>query len=334
MNEVIFMKGICCSGKSTIVNELRKTTNVLSSDEWREKFPEKCINEKGKDIACTVIFDEAINLLKKGENVLIDSCNVSSKSIRRINNLIDKTNAHSSLNWVITHPDIWIKRAEKRVSHKQVFVSMDDVLSTRQKMYESLTYTSQYEFDEVNYIITDKSIPVEKIEEFKYFYIENIDLFLNDVKAFVHKGIELNIIQIAFPELMAIINYNQGNTHHSLTLDEHVFKVCSNLPKEEEWVWIGLLHDLGKVVEGIRTFNPETNNNTYRGHAGASTDIAICVLNRFGFNQEFIDNVVSVVNRHMYLPYEGSLSNKKIKALGNDLYEKLMIFREADMKGK
>lgn len=330
MSKVIFMKGISSAGKSTYAKTLEQEyqATLISMDSIREE--ENFDKDSKKDLGKKNSFSRAFEKLNNNENVIIDGCNIGKPSVMK--DLVLKTKSKSYLYWIITHPDIWANRATERVSKNQIYTSMEDALMVRRKMYEGLTFTKMDDFHEVKYIINDRE--VSYVSDFIEFYNENKSLFINNVEMFINKGMEIGLIQKAFPELMQIMGYDQGNIHHTLTLDKHTFKVCENLPKTEVWAWAGLLHDLGKVVEGIREYNPEKNNHTYRGHAGASTDIGICVLNRFGFNFDFIEEVMLIVNRHMYLPYEGTLSKKKIKALGYDLYEKLVLFREADMSAK
>lgn len=334
-NTLILLKGITCAGKSTLAKDLQKEYNamIISSDDIREELGLSINDDKGFIIA----YERAKDYLSDNKNVIIDSTNLTKKDYYRGYNVLTnvKQNVKLQCNYVIVHPYIWIEQAKKKSKTKWLnIMSIDDIIELRQRMYESITYPIE-RYDNISFNIRDIDIKLDDINKFKHFYSDNMELFINDTGSFILKGIKENAIQSVLPEIMSIIDYNQQNSHHSLTLDKHTFKVCDNLPKTEGWKWMGLLHDIGKVIEGIK--RPKEGNEldfSYRGHAGASAEMSICILNRLGFNQEFINKVVPIINYHMYLPYDGNTLNKKtIHALRN-IYNDLVIFREADLKGK
>lgn len=334
-NILVILKGITCVGKSTFAEGLKEQYNaeIISTDDIRNEFGLEPDDEK----AVVIAYDRAKELLTDEKNVIIDATNLTKKAYNRSNDVLIKVKKDIKVHcyYIIVHPYLWDEHAKKRIETKWLgIMSISEIIALRQRMFESLTYPIE-KYDDISFNVKDINVNPEDVNRFKEFYSNNFDLFLNDTGAFILKGIDENIIQSVLPEIMAIMNYDQQNYHHKLTLDKHTFKVCDNLPNTEDWKWIGLLHDVGKVIDGIKQPKVEDKDDyTYRGHAGASAEMSICIFRRLGFTQEFIDKVVPIINYHMYLPYDGeSLSKKKMRILG-DMYNDLVIFREADLKAK
>lgn len=332
MKEIIVMKGIPGAGKSTLVNKLRslnKGIKVFSSDDIRDEFNLEYNDKK----ALKIYFNRAYDSLKNGNSILLDSTNLKKKYHNKVKELQNIFKTKLTCYYVVTHPFLWEENIVYRMKNKWSNLSYKRVLEIRQKTLGALVYPLPNDFDNTHLTITDIDIPKKDIEVFMSFYNDNKRSFIENTKDFIYKAIDLNIIQSVIPELISIMGYNQHNSHHVLTLDEHTFKVCENLPKTEKWIWAGLLHDLGKLVDGIKQPIEGTDEYSYIGHAGASTEIGVCILNRLGFSKEFMDEVMPIVNLHMYLPYDSTLSKQKQKQFA-DIYEDLLIFRDADLKAK
>ena len=326
------MKGIPCAGKSTLVEDISKRNKaiIISTDNIRRKN-----NLADNDISAVIeAFQRIRTHLINNENVVFDSTNINMKSIYRYLSINHNIDSELLCEYVITHPYLWIENAQKRINTIWDYMSLDDLLMLRKRCFEELMYPFPKLFKEVNFHIRDIKIDKSKISKFKEYYRNNYDVFLNDTEKFVTTAIDKNILQDVIPELYKIVGFDQKNSHHTLTLDKHTFKVCENLPKTEEWKWIGLLHDLGKLVDGIGV--PKKTNKyeyTYKGHAGASAELAICILNRLGFTKEFMDKVVPIINLHMYIPYDEELTNKQKRKI-EDYYDSLVLFRQADSISK
>lgn len=327
-NKLILMKGISCSSKSTIAIELKEKYNatILSSDDIREELG---IDYKTNDVF-KIIEDRASVLLLNGSSVIIDATNLTMKKHRRYKELARKCNVPLYCHYVITHSDIWETYAKNRIETKWTHLNMNDMYDIRQNMYLALSSPMKSEFDKIIYHITDIEIEEAFIKEFKDYYNNNLDLFLNNTKEFMAPLYENGLLKKVIPEIYNMYGFDQMNTYHELTLENHTFKVCDELEtKTEENIWSGLLHDVGKLTNGIRR-KKETGYYSYVGHAGASSELAMCILHRLGFELKFCENVSIIVNKHMYLPYQGTLKSSKVKELGDTLFKTLKEFRAAD----
>lgn len=330
--KLILMKGISCASKSTTVKELKDKYNavVLSSDTLREEYG----LSNTDNAVFKIIDDKALENLSKGISVIIDATNLSMKKHRRYKALANKTKADLICHYVITHPEIWELHAKNRIETKWTNLTMDDMFDIRKKMFQGLSFPMKSEFDEIYFHIKDISVEDNLINEFKTYYNNNLDLFLNNTKAFLQPLYDNGLLEKVLPEVYNMYGYDQQNIHHKLTLENHTFKVCDSLKnKTEENIWSALLHDVGKLTKGIKSIK-STGDYSYIGHAGASSEMSMCILNRLKFELDFSAKVSTIINKHMYLPYEGTLKKSKIDIIGEDLYKTLKEFRIADINAK
>ena len=329
---LILMKGISCASKSTLVPVLedKYKAKVLSSDTLRKE-----LNLSDTDSSVFKIITEKTNeYLSSGTSVIIDATNLTAKKHNHYRAIANKHKVSLICHYVITHTDLWERNAKNRIDTLWTDYSMDKMFEIRQSMYQALRFPTSNIFDEIHYHINDVEFREEDIKSFMTYYKENKDLFLDDITSFLeplyHNGLLLEIL----PEVYNMYGFDQQNKHHTLTLEKHTFKVCENLEeKTEVMVWAGLLHDVGKLVKGIKR-EKEDGNFAYIGHAGASTELAMCILTRLGFSISFAEEVANIVNLHMYLPYDGELKQSKINQLGEKTYKQLKQFRNADKNAK
>lgn len=332
MTKLILMKGISCASKSTIANELKSKYNavVLSSDTLREELG---LDDRSNEVF-KIIDDMANKYLLEGVSVIIDATNLSMKKHNRYKAIANKCKVSFCCHYIITHSDIWELYASKRIETKWTNHTMQDMYDIRQKMYQALSFPMKSEFNEITYHITDIEVDKDLINQFNSYYNDNLDLFLNDTKAFMKPLYENGLLEKVIPEVYNMYGYDQQNIHHQLTLENHTFKVCEGLKnKTPENVWSALLHDVGKLTKGIK--KPKTTGDySYIGHAGSSSELSMCILKRLGFELDFCEKVSIIINKHMYLPYEGTLKKSKIDTIGEDLYITLQEFRIADVNAK
>ena len=327
--ELVILMGVSCASKSTYAKKFENDDRykILSSDKLREEHNLGC-----NDMSVFLIIDELCSkYLSEGYSVVIDASNVSIKRHRRYLNIATKQNVKYNCIYILTHNELWLSNVKKRLKTKWSY-KLGTVLFIRKRQYYGLCVPSEKIFDNITYVTKDISINQNDIDEFKQYYYENKDLFLTNPKEFFKVIYENGLLQKVIPELYACYGYNQNNKHHKDTLENHMFNVAMYYNGSEERVWTAVLHDIGKLIEGIREDDGE--NSSYIGHAGASTELAILILKRL--NIDGLDNrkVVEIINRHMYLPYDTELSYKKKKALGEDLLNELVLFREAELSSK
>lgn len=319
---IYLLKGITGAGKSTYARKLSEETGaiIVSTDEIR-KANNMSVTCKEAIPKQKIMVEE---YLKIGKSVIVDGTNLKQGADNYYNQLGRVYNAKVVLIYFAIHPIKWNENILKRGNDRDEFIKI------RSTMYGALTLTGLERFNEVKLIVNDYMNP---IEDFQEFYKENKDLFLKSPREFI-KLVNSTYGNV-FEEFNNCIGYDQQNYNHIQTLDEHILSVTEYLKEQGEiMMWAGIIHDLGKIVEGIKEIDEDTGNASYLGHAGASTDIGICLLTRFGFNKDFIMNVIQIVNRHMYIPYVGKLSKSKKNSLGLNMYEKLLIFRKADKESK
>lgn len=329
---LILMKGISCASKSTLVPVLedKYKAKVLSSDTLRKE-----LDLSDMDSSVFKIITEKTNeYLSSGISVIVDATNLTAKKHNHYKSIANKHKAHLICHYVITHTDLWERNAQSRIDTLWTNYSMDKMFEIRQSMYQALRFPTLNIFDEIHYHINDVEFNEDNINSFMDYYDENKDLFLNDVTSFLKPLYKNSLLLGVLPEVYKMYGFDQQNKNHTLTLEKHTFKLCDNLEeKTEVLVWAGLLHDVGKLVKGIKQ-EKEYGTCSYIGHAGASTELTMCILTRLGFSISFAEEVANIVNLHMYLPYEGKLKQSKINQLGESTYNQLLKFREADKTAK
>lgn len=331
---LITMMGISCSSKSTRAKLLKEKYNavLLSSDTLRQELHLHYMDEK----VFKHINEIARKYINQNKSVIIDSTNLTAKTHARCKSLINKDiDCKFICYYTITHPYKWIYNAKARIEGRwKGYETMNSMFLIRNKHFENLKFPLPGVFDNIILDITDINLKQKHIKKFKRYYNSNIDLFLKNPRKFFNNIYEDGLLKKVIPELYLCYNYNQKNKHHTLTLENHIFTVAENLKvKTIENMWVAILHDIGKALYKLRKKKPD-GEYSYHGHAGASTEMAICILKRLGFNDEFIKKVALIISYHMYLPYDEPLNKKKQKLIGQDLLNKLTDFREVDLIAK
>lgn len=327
-HKLILMKGISCAGKSVIVEQLKVDEDaiILSSDSLRQSLG---LDKKDPSVF-GVINKMAHEYLRNGKTVIIDATNLTHKRHSHYRTIARKHKVAYECHYVISHTYLWEENAQERIQTRWNDYTMDKMLDIRQKMYMGLCFPLKWEFDNIVFHVSDIDSSAFAINFFKHYYNRHKDLFINDIENFLKPLLHCGFLDDIMPEVKAMYGFDQNNPHHNLTLEKHTFKVCNNLKdKSEVMIWAGLLHDIGKVTKGIQK-ERQDGSCTYLGHQGASTELAFCILHRLGFSIDFVRDVCEVVNKHMYLPYEGEVNPRTIDFLGQDLYKKLLDFREVD----
>ena len=104
----------------------------------------------------------------------------------------------------------------------------------------------------------------------------------------------LDKLLVIIPEIKPMIGFEHNHPDHHLNVWEHTLEVIRNLNSRDlELNLAGLLHDIGKPFsyqdEEVRHF---------RGHPEVSAKMSRTILSRIGYDEEFIDRVVYLVNYH------------------------------------
>lgn len=99
------------------------------------------------------------------------------------------------------------------------------------------------------------------------------------------------------PELTHLVELPQAPEHHVHDGWCHTLAVVREVPPNLVLRWAALLHDVGKGVEGVRSFHK--GRITDRNHDRVGAQMTRDILTRLGYGKEFVNLVVWLVERHM-----------------------------------
>ena len=331
-NKLILTKGIVCAGKSSILDEYVNDENtvILSSDDLR-----KALGLNRNDMSVFGIIKNMANTyLGMGKTVVIDTTCLTHKRHTEFRCLARYFGVSYECHYVVTHPYRWLEQAQERIANKWNDCTMEDMCNIRKKMYQGLNFPLDWEFDNVTIHVNDIEHQQFSIEFFKQYYDEHKQLFRDNMREFFTPLKQSGYLQDVMPELLDIWGTQNRSWRYDSTLEEHTFAMCDTLStKDETMLWAILLHNTGKVLDGIEVVK-KNGTSCYSGYHGASTEIAYCVLSRLGFDESMIRNVCQIINKHTYIPLDRELSPHNVTFLGMELYKQLQIFRNADLLKK
>lgn len=140
------------------------------------------------------------------------------------------------------------------------------------------------------------------------------------------------ILSAAIPELKPMVGFDQKSPHHAYDLYTHTAHVTAGVPAEPVLRWAALLHDVGK----IDTFTlDETGRGHFYGHAKASAHRADEILRRLKAPNALREQVVTLIEHHMTrLEEDEKILKRRIRSLGWETLENLLLLQEADMGSK
>lgn len=147
--------------------------------------------------------------------------------------------------------------------------------------------------------------------------------------------------------LQQTVNFNQHNSHHKLSLFDHMFRSvrCFNLNDSKNIAYISValfFHDIGKLITKsfINSKGEVTDEAHYYGHehAGAYLFLSGSVLHEIETNHKIETNdllyIASLINWHMR-PFVWEQSEKARqrdkKLIGEDMYNDILLMHKADL---
>jgi len=146
----------------------------------------------------------------------------------------------------------------------------------------------------------------------------------------------LGLLEDFFPELNRCIGIEQSNKAVGLDLFHHIMYAIDSIDKTKPNALIikvaALLHDIGKPYTEIKI---EDSLHFYN-HENVGAYLTEKILYRWGFNKQFINKIVLLVQNHLFdaAPNKSNTSIKKlIQKIGANNIHDLLDLRIADRLG-
>jgi predicted kinase len=326
MSKFIMLVGLPASGKSTLAEKLSKEENaiVLSSDKLREELFNDVNNQDNNGQLFEIMNSRANKLIQQGKNVIYDATNINRKRRKHLINHVVKADEN-----IVYYINNHVMTANYRDENRNRTVGKEVIY----RMYKNLQIPVENEG--WNQIIYTEH-PSKYFEKFRKEYELTVKSGLDHDELFKQLGKMI-------PEFRDITDLPQDSTYHSFSVSRHtyyVYKTIFNLYNKEDkliMLWATLFHDLGKAF--CKSFvNHKGEENKYAhfiGHENVSSQLAAVYLDLFGYDQEFVKQVTTLVQFHM-MPMKSTKDKMdEVKLLiGDDLFNKLLILHEADLNAK
>lgn len=322
----IMLVGIAGSGKSTVAEDLMRDRDdiiYLSSDKLREELLGDASNQDKNSDVFVEMANRTKQALKDGKHVIYDATNISRKKRKGLLQQLPKSVKKIAL-YMATPYDTIVNQNNNRER-----VVPQDVIDRMYKTMQVPIYSEGWDL-----------ITFEHHDE----VIEN-DLpkqFTDAIRAgvlFGREGYELmGFLASYFNEFFGVYDMPHDSKYHSLSVSRHIYQVYKYIldnyegEDKELMLWTALLHDIGKHF--CKSFKnrkgDETIHANFIGHEYVGSQIAIPFLKRMNFEDEFIHNVATLIQFHMYLLDEKANKDKLKGYVGEDMFNKLAILRDAD----
>lgn len=335
----IMLIGNVGSGKSTFANELIEEYKndssddkiiYLSSDDIREEILGSEENQGNNSVVFEEMKKRTIDALKNGMNVVYDATNINKKRRKSLLNQLPK-NSHKTACYISTDFDTCLNQNNSRDR-----VVPYEVIDRFYKTLHLPVYSEGW--DEIHYIhhknSDDKVISDELRNSLRAEVLFNRD------------GYELiKFLSSYFKEFFKIYDLPHDSKYHTLSVSRHTYQVYRYILEnyhvkegherdKEVMLWTALLHDIGK--HHCKSFynrkGEECIHANFIGHEYVGSQIAVDFLNQIGFDDKFIYEVSTLIQYHMYLLNKDASRSKLVNYVGEDMFAKLEILRDADTK--
>lgn len=306
MNKPIFimMIGLPGSGKSYKAKKLatEHNANIHSSDSIRLELLGDINSQDANGVVFTTLHNRVKEDLRNGKNCIFDACNISYKRRKAFLQELKNIPCEKKCVVMATPYEQCLKNDAARDRHVPEYVI--------EKMYMNF-YTP--------------------------WYIEG----WNDIRIEYAQGSE-NCLGEPIEWVKSVMDFNQDNPHHTLTLGSHCLKTgyyigsANNAARTKNIFPIyfaGLLHDEGKMF--TKTFidskgNPSKSAHYYQHHCCSAYDSLF-----FDYPEDHL-YVATLICWHMQLHFiKEEKTLKKYKNLwGEELYNDLSLLHEADVNAR
>ena len=325
----LMLVGLPASGKSTLSSELiedRDDIVYVSSDSIRKELFGSEDNQDNNQIVFEEMTKRTKEGLKNGKNVLYDATNLNKKRRKGLLQQLPKETVKNVVYMATGYHNIKIQNTQRER------VVPEDVI---ERMYKTLQLPVYSEgWDNISFCYDDETLNTEYPKQFSEAVRAEV-LFNRD-------GYDLmRFLSAHFKEFTRVYDMPQDSKYHSFSVGRHIYYVYRHVLEnyhtddqkdKEVMLWAALLHDIGKYE--TKSFKnrkgADTKYANFIGHEFVSSQNAVLILKKLGFDDSFIHKVSTLIQDHMYLLNEDANRQKLMDYVGEDLYRKLEFLRDAD----
>ena len=139
---------------------------------------------------------------------------------------------------------------------------------------------------------------------------------------------ELGLLGHVLPELEACVGVEQPGGYHAYDVFEHTLRCIDAAPASLVVRWAALFHDINKPQSKRLT----DKGASFYGHESMGARTAAKALRRLRYSKDFIDDVVTLVDRHMFTTDVTDKGMRRlIRRVGLELIFDLLDLRRADV---
>jgi predicted kinase len=327
--QFLMMVGIAGSGKSTLAYEMmegREDIVYLSSDELREELLGS-VNDQTKNSDVFVeMAKRAKEALKDGKHVIYDATNVSRKKRQGLLQQLPKNIRKS-----VVYMAVPFKTIVEQNNNRERVVPQEAL----DRMYKTMQIPIYSEgWNSIKFVYDQDTLDMD--------FPEQLTIPLRTEVLVNREGYELmKFLASYFDEFFQIYDMPQDSKYHSFSVSRHIYYVYTYILENykakndldmEVMLWAGLLHDVGKAFckSFVNRKGEETRHANFIGHEYVGSQLAVNFLKRLGYNDDFIHNVATLIQFHMYLLDKNANRDKLLRRVGQDMFDKLELLREAD----
>ena len=295
---LVVLCGLPASGKSTYAKEFSEkyNANIHSSDKIREELSGDVNNQSINELVFRTLHNRIKDDLRNGISCIYDACNISYKRRMAFLQELNKIHCEKICFLMATPYEECIKNNANR----------------DRKVSECIIERMYRNFDVPYYYEGWDKIEILYRYDYPIYYGKPRDFYINN------------------------INFNQNNSHHTLTLGEHCKEVWFGVGNAKyELALAGILHDCGKPF--CKTFTNSKGEITKQAHYYNHEKVG-------AYNALFYDiddgidhlEVATLIRWHMQ-PYfwekdnNEKMHNKYKKLWGEELYNNLQLLHKADV---
>ncbi len=140
------------------------------------------------------------------------------------------------------------------------------------------------------------------------------------------------VFGVFWPELLAMVGFDQRNRHHCYDVWEHTLHALDAVPGDLVLRCTMLLHDVGKPDSFTLD---EAGVGHFYGHPAVSRDLADGMLRRLKCGTDFRETVVRLVEWHdKDIPRTDKSIRRALRILGEEDLRRLILVKRADNLGQ